>query len=157
VKCQLERRIAASVDVDEVNGWKGVSVGIATAENKTKAGDAAAVTLDEEKKLYEEYRKANPKLVKKQDILRDHVLTLGGFKGREFVVKTEYGNGKIRYVFDWTYDGEVLSTARPYISIYSTFNDEQPESAAFDIPPPESQLLAMWDAVLNSLRWRKGA
>lgn len=90
------------------------------------------------------------------EILRKDAKQLAGMAGEEIAVKAKLANGQEWYRFEWN---SLNDAARPQKSGF-TFDLEAGDkdyTSNYVAPPPQDDLLALWDAMLASLKRRPGA
>jgi hypothetical protein len=136
-------------------GWLGVELGILVEENQKDLGGSAYEALDSEERAANERKDATPAL-KQFEVLRKRERTIAGFAGQETASLTELANGAKLYSFRWRSLGETRSLTHPHITI-SLSTDNPRSDGSYGPTPPEAELFGLWDAVLDSLRWRQGA
>lgn len=83
---------------------------------------------------------------------------LGQVKGQELLVRGD-GEGKKAYEFLWESQGEANSLEYPFLSLQlSTTGESDAEGEVIDAPfESNEEAMALWDAILGSLRLRPGA
>jgi len=85
--------------------------------------------------------------------VRSRKRTLGEYAGEEIVVRTKEKNGTSGCNAMWEFEGgDERDLTRPYIMVqmFSGSGDKEPVECSLS----EAEFLAMWDAVLESFRWR---
>ena len=81
----------------------------------------------------------------------------GVFKGQLIAYRMKFNNGRFRYRYFWEADTKwPASAAKPGVSIDLQFDDEDLRAPNIT-PPSEDQMLALFNAVLDSLKPRPGA
>jgi Tle cognate immunity protein 4 C-terminal domain len=89
------------------------------------------------------------------EILRKRDKPLAGMDGQEIAVKAKLANGQEWYRFEW---GSVGNRDRRDKSGFNAFLEagDKDYTPNYSAPPPEQDLLALWDAMLGSLKPRSG-
>jgi len=155
--------IDASISM-KMPGWKKVSLYVATGENSraqpsVNPNDTPYMDLEREyatiRKLTKEIPGAekDPAYPKEFITLRKQERMVGGRKGQDVIWRQHLNNGAVLYQFNWSNIDPSGSSSHPGISLELKVGDQYEPSE----PPPESELLALWDAVLATLRPRLGA
>lgn len=155
---------------DHMKNWKGVSVNAGASEDDgtraklswEKAGRHFPVPspfddlgmikswADESKKSSEGDR------VVSLETLRKANRQLAGMSGEEIAVKVKLANGQEWYRFEWDSTGDAGGANKAGFSL-GLFAGNKDYSSNYVAPPPQDDLLALWDAMLASLRRRPGA
>lgn len=148
-----------------IPGWRNVTLNLDSGDDNTQIaavdpdfgpfGQLAReqMAIRETIARYPEF-KDDPVYPKEFVVLRKQMRTLAGRPGEEVVWRQKQNNGAVLYKFLWFNSDPGGTPAKPGISIdMSVGNSDQPTIG----PPPEQDLLSLWDAVLNSVRRRPGA
>lgn len=158
---------AASANVKQ---WKGVSVDAGAGEDdgsreklswqKTSHALKTPTPL-EDLEMYESYAKESKRTndddrVVSMDVLRKRDVQLAGMKGQEIAFKLKLANGQEYYRFEWDSidNAERTNKASFSFSLMAGSKDFIPDYVP---PPPQEDLLALWDAMLDSLKPRPSA
>jgi hypothetical protein len=85
--------------------------------------------------------------------IRSRKRTIGEYAGEEIVAKAKEKNGRSGYNAMWEFEGgDEKDLTKPYIMVqmFSGSGEKEPVESSLS----EQEFLAMWDAVLESFRWR---
>lgn len=151
-------QIEAGLTVD-LPQWKHTSLSIGTFELLPPAEEptSAFQDLKDQQEGYSNAALRSPEVrqeplyAKEFDILRKRERSVGGFAGQEAAWRKTLVNGAQVYQFIWQSQEPNGTPSQPGLVIQlSAGLERKPE----DPPPPEEDLLALWDAVLQSPRLR---
>lgn len=155
-------QITASLSIDAF-GMKGVSLSLGTGEGgeAPHADDSPMPTaFDDLKQAEEEGRLLkgdDSSDVQSFETLIKTRRAAGVFKGQLIAYRMKFNNGRFRYRYFWEADTKwPASAAKPGVSIDLQFDDEDLRAPNIT-PPSEDQMLALFNAVLDSLKPRPGA
>lgn len=152
-----------------VPGWKGVSVDAGAreddgsreplpwqhGEHAPKLPDPFHILQMKQDWAKESAKSSDDDRVVSFDVLRKEEKSIAGLTGQETAIRIELANGQLYYRFDWN----------------STGDDSRPNKTGFSLdleagnynytpryapPPPKDDLLALWDAMLDSVTPRNG-
>lgn len=159
-------RISVSPAIDAVPGMQGVWLTVGTGETtdpQTSSTGSAFDDLSEEQRRIRETASTVPDWVrdplypKEFTVLRKRERSLNGIAGQEVAYRKTFNNGKHEYRFRWQIQGaDIVATKHSGLSLEMGFTDEQDSNKPGIPPPPEDQMYALWDAVLNSVQIRQG-
>lgn len=149
-----------------MTGMKGVSISVNALENVPPLADPAFNSaygyLENEEREIRQTRESvpawssDPSAPKEFTVLRKREHTLNGLPGQEVIYRKVFNNGKREYQFMWR-DSAPQNGRMPKGVIQISFDDQPDSNQPPYPPPPEDQMFALWDAVLNSVRPRPGA
>ncbi|WP_407351274.1 T6SS immunity protein Tli4 family protein [Luteimonas sp. R10] len=154
-------RIMVGVSIESF-GWKGVSIGVGTSERLGKAektgGSGPLSAFDDFEEVERGYRERmkydDEDAVESFDRLRKREVAVGGIPGQETAYKVETRAGSVKYGFAWKSLPQESSPVRFSFQLEAGADEYVLDYA----PPPEAtDLFALWDAMLASLRQRPGA
>ncbi len=147
-----------------------ISIGTGEAADPSQIPDTEGIderlgsaigTMELEQERYREMAKAAPEISsepefpKEFDVLRQGARPLGSRQGEAAVWRKTLNNGAVLYKFLWINSEKAPSTPdNPSITLEMTVGDEY---APDKKPPPEEEMIALWDAVLASLKPRAGS
>jgi hypothetical protein len=97
-------------------------------------------------------RMNNSNLIPKFGVLRSGPRTVDGNTGEEHLERVIEKNGTISHLFQWEAQGLPQRFDRPQLVLVMTTGNgaDGPEYSSLS----DKDALKLWDAVLNSLRWR---
>lgn len=168
---RVEGAVNVAVNLN-VPGWKGVSISVMTGEGNQPTNydkDAYDLLNGDEERFQEVQRIARSQgdpageAPVSFDVIRKRDRVINGVVGQETVSKFVFKGGVVQHRFLWdvAYKGQQDTAAKPGIWVGMKTGEELPTPDGGSAPshetPPESELLALWDAMLNSLRFRPGA
>lgn len=153
-----------------ITGWKDVVVDVSARENdgsrpkpswERNAHAPAVRTEFQELDGIKEWaaasaRSGNNDRVVSFDVLRRRDRPLAGMDGQEIAVKAKLADGQEWYRFEWNSLGDDQRPNKSGFSATLEAGDQQ-YTSNYSAPPPQEDLLALWDAMLDSLKPRPGA
>lgn len=156
-------RISAGVSVNvpgwnNVRIWAGATEGAADGEAARRQAAPADTELDREREAMATVQRedpgasGDPVYPRQFDVLRQRERPLEGIPGREVVWRKELNNGAVTYTFRWKSEGDVNGAPTATLGL-----DAGERHKPTDPLPDEQALVALWDAMLNSVRRRPGA
>lgn len=143
----------------EIRGWKRTSLNIGVSEFYPPPDEpmSAFKSLEDQQNGYRDALLRSPKVLQEPlyitefAVLRKREHVIAGIAGQEAVWRTEHVNGGVHYAFEWQSLEQNGSPLHPALTIVLLAGYEgYPE----DKPPPQKDLLALWDAVIESARLR---
>lgn len=143
----------------EIRGWKRTSLDIGTSEYGKPLYEpmSAFKSLEDQQNGYRDALLRSPRVLQEPlyitefAVLRKRERSVGGIAGQEAVWRTAHVNGATYYSFEWQSLAQTGTARDPRLVIQLLAgNESYPE----DKPPPQDDLLALWDAVLESARLR---
>lgn len=154
----------------KVAQWKGVSIDVSTSENdgsraprsweKRRNPPTPPTPFDDlgmmQDSAKESMKTSDSARIVSFEVMRKKERRLAGMDGQETAVKLKLANGQEYYRFAW---GSTDDATRPDKSGFGFQLEAGADQYTPDYatPPSEDDLLALWDATLDSLKPRPGA
>ena len=140
---------------------KGSYLGLGYLENNHEAAMYSGfetLKFDEDRARVGLTFQNEPEGYKEFKVLRRRERTLAGLLGQEFITRTTLNNGRTFYRFKFLIKGG-QGLLEPTLSIHMGTPDtaKSADGVVYATLPPESELMALWDSVLATLRLRPGA
>lgn len=142
----------------ELSNWEAARLNFGTFENypPTELDRTAFEEVERDQAFYRAIKgdsdfRAEPDSPKDFEVLRRRELSVGGFAGQEAAWRKTLNNGAVLYQVIWRTDELIGQKTSPGIALGLRTGDE---SGSGNATPSEEELLALWDAVLDSVRLR---
>jgi hypothetical protein len=90
------------------------------------------------------------------EVLRKENRQLAGMRGEEIAVKATLANGQEWYRFEWNSPNDTTRSQKPGFA-FGLEAGNKDYTPKYVPPPSQDDLLALWDAMLDSLKPRPGA
>lgn len=153
-----------------VPSWEGVTVSAGASEDdgsrtplpwqQTTSHKPVVPTPFEDLEMIQGWAKHAKKREDKSRVVSFHVLRkenkdVAGMKGQEIAVATELANGQRWYRFEWYSEDDSSGPDKAGFSLDLEAGANS-YTARYASPPSEKDLLALWDAMLDSVKHRSG-